>query len=174
MAILGPGSPGYVQSQQDAASQAAQGDVQRAAGTLANAVHHITSNNSFATFITNNVACAASVQTVIASITLPTGEWNIDATVCASINTVLALGAQEVALIPHGSAASVGYASAPLALSAHQTEGGAALNVTVVVTGVSQVVDLVGSSAATSPFTALASSLNGYANATGISAVPTV
>lgn len=174
MPIYGPGSPGYVPSPFDTARPQFTGDAVVTGGTNIITDAHVTGNNAKSTFISANVPCAASVQTLITSITLAPGVWNIDATVSASVNSAIANGDQEIAIVPHGGAASVAYAATTLNDDLHGTEAGAAINATVTLPAQTQI-DLVGWSSLNAPFTALASSLSGgYANATGISATPTV
>ena len=167
-----PRSP-FDQTQTDLA-----GDVVVYAGSNIATIQAVTSNNSVSSFIANNVLCGASVQTIITSVTLETGKWDVSANVSAYVNALAVNATQEVALIAAGAAASTAYASAPLAPASKATEAIGALSALVTVT-TATVVDLVGwntGDGVLSPsFTALASTEGGsYGGATGITAVPVV
>ena len=85
-------------------------------------IAHIAGNNSTANFIIANVPIPASGQTIITSASIGAGTWLVACTVSASVNAVLGSNAQEIALVPHGGAASVAYASAILGGDLAKTE----------------------------------------------------
>ena len=162
----------------DTQSTELTGDIIVYPGSNAATVNAVTSNNTVSSFLANNVLCGASVQTVITSVTLQPGKWDVAANVSASVNGLATNATQEVALIAASAAASTAYASAPLAPASKATESVGALSAFITLTAAT-VVDLVGwntGAGATSPsFTALsATEGNSYGNATGITAVPVV
>lgn len=137
-------------------------------------IAHIAGNNSTANFIIANVPIPASGQTIITSASIGAGTWLVACTVSASVNAVLGSNAQEIALVPHGGAASVAYASAILGGDLAKTEASAHCGTVVQVAALTQI-DVVGYAGATSQWTALATtSGNSYGKATGLIAVPTV
>lgn len=178
MPNYGPGSPGFTPSPFDSASQATQGDVQNVPGTSTHTIYAVTGNNTQSSFIANNVNCAASVQTVITSVTLAAGKWDVSATCSASVNSTYKTGDSELAVIPSGGAVTSAYGAGVLAADQAATEAVGTVNAFVTLAS-STVVQLVGNNVAVggtngARFTALATTTGGYTNATGIVAVPVV
>ena len=144
-------------------------------GTIADpTIAHVDGNNATANFLVTNVSCSAPGQTVITSASIAAGTWLVACTVSASVNAGLGSAGQEIAIVPHGGAASVAYASAILGGDLAKTEASANCGTVVQVATLTQI-DVVGYAGTSSPWTALAAtSGNSYGKATGIIAVPTV